>query len=216
LSRLTRRFYSRPTLDVAPALLGRLLVHESAEGRTAGRIVEVEAYCGRQDPGSHAYRGSTPRNEVMFGPPGHLYVYFTYGMHYCSNVVCENEGVAGAVLLRAVEPVEGIDLMAARRGSEDPRNLARGPARLCQAFGIERALNGADLAGGPVWVEGRPRLRGALRTSTRIGVREGSDVDWRFYEEGPWASRTPRRAATAAPGRSRGGTGSSRRNTRGT
>ncbi len=189
VSRLSRRFYARPTLEVAADLLGRKFVHESEEGVASGRIVEVEAYCGELDPGSHAFRGETPRNSVMFGPPGHLYVYFTYGMHFCCNVVCESDGVAGAVLLRAIEPVEGIDLMKERRGVEGIRDLARGPARLCQALGIDRLQNGADLTVPPIWIEQRRRVVGEIKSSPRIGLRPGIDQPWRFYEDGPWISR---------------------------
>lgn len=192
MSRLSRRFFARPTLEVAAALLGRKFVHESEEGVASGRIVEVEAYCGELDPGSHAFRGKTPRNTVMFGPPGHLYVYFTYGMHFCCNVVCESDGVAGAVLLRAIEPVDGIDLMIERRGTEVIRDLARGPARLCQALGIDRRHNGTDLTVPPMWIEQRRRVVGKIKSSPRIGLRPGIDQPWRFYEDGPWISRTVR------------------------
>lgn len=189
VKRLSRAFFARDTLVVAQALLGHILVHESPQGRVAGRIVEAEAYRGAEDPGSHAYRGQTRRNVTMFGPPGHLYVYFTYGMHHCANIVCEKDGVAGAVLLRAVEPVEGMEIMATRRGLTDPRGLARGPARLCQAFGLDLRHDGADLIQGPVWVGRSKALRGAVQTSGRVGVAAGGDHRWRFYEEGPWASR---------------------------
>jgi DNA-3-methyladenine glycosylase len=124
----------------------------------------------------------------MFGPPGHLYVYFTYGMHFCCNVVCETDGIPGAVLLRAVEPLEGLDLMVERRGLERTRDLARGPARLCQAFGIDRRHNGTDLVGGEIWLEPRRRLKGEILTSKRIGLTAGLDQPWRFYEEGIWIS----------------------------
>lgn len=189
---LSRRFYSRPTLQVAHDLIGRVLVGESEEGTVEGRIVEVEAYGGEDDPGSHAFRGRTRRNSTMFGPPGYLYVYFTYGMHYCANLVCERDGVPGAVLLRAVEPTEGLELMAVRRGSGDPRLLARGPARLCEAFGIDTSLDGADLAEGPVWIGGRRRVRGIVGTTPRVGVKVGHELAWRVYEEGSWASPSPR------------------------
>lgn len=188
---MTRRFYARDTLNVAGALLGRLLVHESPEGTVAGRIVEVEAYRGADDPGSHAFRGRTRRNATMFGPPGHLYVYFTYGMHHCSNIVAEAEGVAGAVLLRAVEPVEGLELMAMRRGLRERRLLASGPGRLSQAFGFERKLDGIDLVGGEVWVGSRRQIRGPVFASRRIGITMGRDSVWRFFEKGPWTSRGP-------------------------
>src|SRR5690348_9125756 len=132
---------------VAPALLGCVLEHDASEGLVAVALTEVEAYHGEADPASHAYRGQTPRNAVMFGPPGHAYVYFTYGMHFCVNLVCMPEGTASAVLLRAGRVVEGEDLARARRTSPGPggRDLARGPARLCQALAITRAQNGADV-----------------------------------------------------------------------
>jgi DNA-3-methyladenine glycosylase len=196
---LARAFYARDALEVAPLLLGRTLVSESEAGTVTGRIVEVEAYCGPLDPASHAYRGPTRRNAVMFGPPGHLYVYFTYGMHYCANVVCESVGSPGAVLLRAVEPLSGLDLMGERRGvdSASLRLLARGPARLAQAFGIDRSLDGSDLVGGPVWIGGRQVLRGDVVAGPRIGITKAAAEPWRFYEVGPWAS--PRRLPV--PGR---------------
>jgi len=186
---LGRAFYARDALAVAPLLLGRTLVSESDAGTVTGRIVEVEAYCGFSDPASHAYRGPTRRNAVMFGPPGHLYVYFTYGMHFCANAVCEAVGSPGAVLLRAVEPLSGIDVMAERRGLASVGLLARGPARLAQAFGIDRALDGCDLVGGPVWIGGRQVLCGAVLASPRVGITKAVGEPWRFAEEGPWASR---------------------------
>ena len=195
---LPRGFYARDALAVAPGLLGRLLVREAPEGTVSGRIVEVEAYCGPADPASHAYRGPTRRNAVMFGPAGHLYVYFSYGLHHCANVVCEEEGSPGAVLLRAVEPVDGVPLMAARRGVSAVRALARGPGRLGQAFGLDLSLNGADLVAGPVWIEGDPVLRGRVATSPRIGIAQAADRPWRFYEAGPWASPAPRPATMPA------------------
>ncbi|HEU5002379.1 MAG TPA: DNA-3-methyladenine glycosylase [Actinomycetota bacterium] len=185
---LSRRFYGRDPLLVAPDLIGRLLVSDLPAGRVSGRIVEVEAYCGPADPASHAYRGRTPRNAVMFGPPGHLYVYFSYGMHHCANVVCEAEASPGAVLLRAVEPVDGIALMRERRGGGADRLLCRGPGRLAQAFGIDLALNGADLVAGPVSVRGPARVSGTVAASRRIGISKATEELWRFYEPGPWAS----------------------------
>lgn len=193
---LGRAFYTRDALVVAPLLLGRTLVSESPSGTVAGRIVEVEAYCGYVDPASHAYRGPTRRNAVMFGPPGHLYVYFTYGMHYCANVVCEAVGSPGAILLRAVEPVSGLGLMGDRRGIDaaSVRLLARGPARLAQAFGIDRSFDGVDLVGGPVWIGGRQVLRGEVVAGPRVGITKAMAEPWRFWEVGPWAS-----AGRAAP-----------------
>jgi DNA-3-methyladenine glycosylase len=187
-ARLVRSFYSQPTLEVAESLLGRTLYRETEEGLVAGRLVEVEAYCGAEDPASHAYRRLTPRNAIMFGPAGYLYVYFSYGMHHCANIVTWEEGVAGAVLLRAVEPLEGLDLMASRRGLSDPRLLAKGPGRLCQAFGLTRQNNGADLVTDDLWVGEQRSLRGPVRTSMRIGVKPELDKPWRFFEEGPYTS----------------------------
>jgi DNA-3-methyladenine glycosylase len=187
--RLTRAFYARPPLELAPLLLNKVLVHDSPEGRVAARIVEVEAYRGSQDPGSHAYRGRTPRNAVMFGPPGRLYVYFTYGMHWCANVVAlAPAGDAGAVLLRAGEPVEGVDLMRLRRpAARRDRDLCSGPARLAQALGIAAEENGATLLRGPLGLfdDGVPPPRRPGR-STRVGLApgRGEDAPWRFFVPG--------------------------------
>jgi DNA-3-methyladenine glycosylase len=148
---LPREFFARSAVEVAPSLLGRVIGHQTADGLVAVVLTEVEAYEGQADPASHAFRGRTPRNAVMFGPPGHCYVYFTYGMHFCVNLVCLPEGTASAVLLRAGRVVAGATLAAARRGGGNgarppaERDLARGPARLCQALGITRALDGADV-----------------------------------------------------------------------
>ncbi len=172
---------------MARALLGRLLVHDGASGqRVAGRIVETEAYRGSLDPASHAYRGRTPRTEVMFGPAGFTYVYFTYGMHHCLNLVCERGGVAAAVLLRALEPVEGIDLMRSRRGIEHRESLARGPGCLTAALGLTREHDGLDLSSGPVAVLAARAERGGRATLSgpRIGIRAGLDRSWRFWLEG--------------------------------
>jgi len=144
---LPRETFAGSAVEVAPLLLGCVIEHETPEGLVAVALTEVEAYHGQADPASHAYRGQTQRNAVMFGPPGHAYVYFTYGMHFCVNLVCLPPGTASAVLLRAGRVVEGADLAAARRASPGPqgRDLARGPARLCQALGIAREQNGADV-----------------------------------------------------------------------
>jgi len=189
---LSQKFFSADPVSVAARLIGRTLYRQTPEGLVAGRLVEVEAYCGADDPASHAYRRMTARNSPMFGPPGRLYVYFTYGMHHCANVVTGKPGQAGAVLLRAVEPTAGLELMALRRGIEDPRLLARGPGRLCKAFALTTADNDAELEEDKIWI-GRPKkLKGPVGTSGRIGLRPGMDQPWRFYEQGPWASPTPR------------------------
>jgi DNA-3-methyladenine glycosylase len=144
---LPRETFAGSAVAVAPALLGCVLEHDTPEGLVAVALTEVEAYHGQADPASHAYRGQTPRNAVMFGPPGHAYVYFTYGMHFCVNLVCQPEGTASAVLLRAGRVIDGEPLARARRTAPGPdgRDLARGPARLCQALGIDREQNGADV-----------------------------------------------------------------------
>jgi DNA-3-methyladenine glycosylase len=175
-----RDLLERPVLEVAPRLLGAVLRH----GEVAVRLTEVEAYDGASDPGSHAYRGRTARNATMFGPPGHLYCYFTYGMHVCSNVVCGPEQTASAVLVRAGEVVEGIDVARARRPGAGDRDLARGPARLCRALGIELGHDGADLTGpdGPCLQLGAPVDDWA--TGPRVGLRGAPERPWRFWVPG--------------------------------
>ncbi len=192
--RLGREFYRRGSVALAPLLLNKLLVHP--DGR-AGRIIEVEAYRGAEDPASHAYRGRTARNGVMFGPGGFLYVYFSYGVHWCANIVCGPEGVAEAVLLRALEPVEGLDLMRAARWQsqrrQDDRDLCRGPGRLCQAMGIDRSFDGADLAGGGglLWVADDGMAPPAVpAVGPRVGISVAQDRPWRFMVDGhPGVSR---------------------------
>ncbi|MBI4427720.1 MAG: DNA-3-methyladenine glycosylase, partial [Ignavibacteriales bacterium] len=171
MKKLPRSFYLRPTIHVARNLLGKLIVRRHWGKLLIGKIVEVEAYRGAVDPASHAFRGMTKRNEVMFGQGGHLYVYFTYGMHFCANVVTRKEGVGEAVLIRAVEPVDGIAVMAKNCGKKARlKDLTSGPARFCQAFGIARKENGADLLGNKVFiVNGEKIRRSQIATSTRIG-----------------------------------------------
>ncbi|MEX2587067.1 MAG: DNA-3-methyladenine glycosylase [Actinomycetota bacterium] len=193
MQRLDPEFYVRHPLELAELLLGLTLYRQRPEGLVAGRIVEVEAYCGKDDPASHAYRRRTERNAVMFGPPGRLYVYFTYGMHHCANIVADEDGLAGAVLLRAVEPLQGLELMAKRRNVDKPGLLAKGPGRLAQAFDLTRADNGADLSDGDVWVGRQRRVEGPIERSVRIGIKPEMRQPWRFYEPGPWVSG-PRRA----------------------
>jgi DNA-3-methyladenine glycosylase len=167
---------SGPVLKAAPRLLGSVLRH----GGVAVRLTEVEAYDGANDPGSHAFRGPTARNQVMFGPPGHLYTYFTYGMHHCANVVCGPEGVASAVLLRAGEIVEGIEVARSRRGSSTDRDLARGPARLCSALGLDLSHNGLDLTAGALNM-GPSVDPDLISTGPRVGLRLAPEQRWRFW-----------------------------------
>ncbi len=190
---LSRAELGATPLDVAPRLLGGVLRAESTDGPVAVRLTEVEAYQGSDDPGSHAYRGRTPRTAVMFGPPGHLYVYFTYGMHWCANVVCGPAGAAGAVLLRAGEVVEGLDLARARRpAARRDVDLARGPARLTTALALDGAHNGADLcvprARCRLELPTEPIRQDVLRTGPRVGVSgPGGDAGafpWRFWLHG--------------------------------
>lgn len=176
-----RSFFERPPQEVAPDLLGMVLSTDSA----AGRIVEVEAYDGFDDPGSHAYRGRTPRTEIMFGDPGFLYVYFSYGMHWCANVVCRSSGEAAAVLVRALAPERGLEVMRDRRPAarRDP-DLCSGPAKLCAALGISGEHNGADVLDdkSPVrLVAPAPILLGEVAQSTRIGLSAGRELRWRWY-----------------------------------
>lgn len=189
--------WDRPVLEVAPRLLGALV----CAGGVTLRLTEVEAYAGADDPGSHAYRGRTRRNSVMFGPGGHLYVYFTYGMHFCANVVCGPEGSASGILLRAGEVVDGVELARERRGRSVPvRDLARGPARLCQALGIDRSFDGVALAGPEVVVTvGTAAGRGSVSTGPRVGLRAAGDRPWRFWLTGDPTVSAYRRA-TARPG----------------
>jgi DNA-3-methyladenine glycosylase len=185
---------------VARDLLGRVLVRGTPDGvRLAGRIVEVEAY-RQDDPASHSYKGRTPRTDVMFGPPGHLYVYFTYGAHFCMNVVTGADGEGSAVLLRAVEPLDGLAEMARRRGLDLPRLLCAGPGRLCQAFGVGREQNGTDLvAGAELWIEpGVPAPDDEVGIGPRVGITSAVEQPWRFTVR---TSRYLSRAAVVRPGR---------------
>ena len=217
---VARSFYAADSLEVAPRLLNKLLVR--ADGR-AGRIIEVEAYRGGDDPGSHAFRGRTARNATMFGPPGHLYVYFTYGMHWCANVVCGDEGVAHAVLVRALEPVAGLAAMRIARARPAPEaasraeasraaveaDLCRGPGRLCQALGIDRSHDGADLVAADrgVWLaDDGIRPPAAPGVTTRVGLTAGADLPWRWLVEAhPGVSRGPRGPGGRRAGERRAG-----------
>jgi DNA-3-methyladenine glycosylase len=192
--RLERSFFERDALEVAPDLLGKVLV----AGDRAGRIVEVEAYRGHDDPGSHGHRGPTPRTRTMFGPPGHLYVYFSYGMHWCANVVCDEDGTCAAVLVRALAPTDGVAAMFEdRRAARSESDLCSGPAKLCQALGINGDHDGVDLVVAEAGVEIREDSTtvDCFNTSTRIGLapHKGADLPWRFYVAGdPNVSGRPR------------------------
>ncbi|WP_344115121.1 DNA-3-methyladenine glycosylase [Kribbella alba] len=219
-----RALLAEPVLEVAPRLLGMVLRSSTDEGTVAVRLTEVEAYDGPTDPGSHAYRGQTARNAVMFGPSGHLYVYFTYGMHFCMNISAGPDGQPSAVLLRAGEVIEGAELARARRGNMvgrsqaaslngrgsgssertiADRDLARGPARLCVALGVDRESNGADLLdrGSPIQLLSGPGFDGIPSTGPRVGLREAADRPWRFWIPGdptvsPYRPHIPKRRPT--------------------
>jgi DNA-3-methyladenine glycosylase len=183
---LPRSWYARDSREVAPALLNKVVIHlDPLAGELAVRIVEVEAYAGSEDRGSHGYRGRTPRTSSMFGPPGHLYVYFTYGMHWCANVVTGDDGTPNAVLLRAGAPLTGLDAMRERRPSaRRDRDLCSGPARLTQALGLDRAHDGLDLVEGPLRIvdDGTPPPTSPAVT-TRIGLAAGKGEHhrWRWH-----------------------------------
>lgn len=204
---LPRGFFDRPVLEVAPDLLGRTLVRTTPAGPIEVRLTEVEAYAGEADPGSHAFRGRTRRNAVMFGPPGHAYVYFTYGMWHCLNMVCGPEGFASGVLLRAGEIVEGAELARKRRFSaRNDRELAKGPARLATALDIDRALDGTDVCAGPdaplSLLCGTPAPSDQVRNGPRTGVSgEGGVHPWRFWitddpSVSPYRAHAPRKRRT--------------------
>ena len=179
--RLGRAFFARDPVTLARDLLGRVLFYRTAEGLLAGRIVETEAYTGATDPASHAFRGPTARNAVMFGPAGHAYVYFTYGMHHCLNITAERAGQPGAVLLRAMEPVSGIALIRARGDRGPEARLLSGPGKIGRAFGLTLADNGRDFTRGPLGVvAGSPIPGRAVAVSRRIGISRAVDLPYRF------------------------------------
>jgi DNA-3-methyladenine glycosylase len=210
---ISRDFFARHSVQVAPELLGCVLEHQTADGLVAVELTEVEAYEGETDPASHAYHGKTQRNAVMYGPPGYAYVYFTYGMHFCVNLVCLPAGRASAVLLRAGMVTEGEDLARARRTKSAEiasRDLARGPARLCQALGIDRSLDGADVcaAGSPLRIRW-PGARGTDRSAKiisgpRVGIAQAAEVPWRFWLDGEpsvsvYRAHVPRKRKLVTP-----------------
>lgn len=186
---LPRLFYLRPTLQVAKSLLGKYVVRKLGRKKLVGKIVEVEAYIGPNDPASHAYVGKTERNKVMFEEGGRAYVYFTYGMHFCFNVVTERGGYPAAVLIRAVEPIDGIEEMMKNRGfmtdENDKIRLTNGPAKFCEAFGITREINGIDLTGDELFITNGENIKSSeIAVSERIGIRNGKGKKWRFYVRG--------------------------------
>ncbi len=199
---LPREFFARRASLVAPELLGRVLFRRDPEGELALRITEVEAYEGALDPASHGYRGPTPRNATMFGPPGHLYVYWIYGMHHAANLVCGADGECQAVLVRAGEVIHGQALAAARRpAARSPRELAQGPGRLALSLDFDRSLDGTDVCapGAPVTVhEGVPCPAAEVRCGPRTGVAKGHETPWRFWVAddptvSPYRRHTPRK-----------------------
>jgi len=194
---MPREFFARPSVPVAPDLLGCVLEHQTEAGLVAVELTEVEAYAGASDPASHAYRGKTARNAVMFGPPGHAYVYFTYGMYFCVNLVCLGNGSASAVLLRAGRIIVGEQLARARRTGREGRvipfrDLARGPARLCLALDIDRSLDGADVCVPESslrmrWPDAGTTARSPdkrILSGPRVGISAAAEVPWRFWWEG--------------------------------
>ncbi len=202
----TRERLARPALKVAPLLLGAVLSSRIDGVDVAVRLTEVEAYEGVDDPASHAYRGRTPRTAVMFGPPGHLYCYFTYGMHWCANIVCDVDGRASAVLLRAGVVVRGVEGASARRpAARSERELARGPARLASCLGLGAATDGVDLldAAAPVRLEHVAARRAAgIRSGPRVGISAAAERPWRF-----WLAGEPSVSAYKLGGRRRAGPG---------
>ena len=196
---LSRSFYKQDLHVLATRLLGCLIIRILDDGRQLStRIVEVEAYAQKDDPSAHSFNGQTPRNKVMFGAPGHLYVYFTYGMHFCCNVVAGEIGQGDAVLIRAVEPVDGIEDMLVHRYGEvtsDKKkisNVTNGPAKLCKALKIGRSENGIDLCENKIWIEAGDKLaENMIGHSTRIGINHGKDLPWRYFiKDNSWVSKS--------------------------
>ncbi len=180
VEKLDREFYRRDTVEAARALLGKILVRETADGVMSGRIVEAEAYVFG-DPAAHSTRGRTPRTEPMFGEPGHAYVYFTYGFHYCMNVVAHPDGVPGGVLLRALEPIEGIELMRRNRGKHSVKDLCSGPGKITKAMSIDGSLSGEDLLGDRLYLIDDGTDLGEIIARPRVGIKVATDKLWRFY-----------------------------------
>lgn len=190
---MRRSFYARDPVTLARDLLGRILFYDTGDGLLAGRIVETEAYTGASDPASHAYRGKTSRNAVMFGKAGFAYVYFSYGMHYCLNVTAEKPGVAGAVLLRAAEPLAGMETMRAHGDRGPEVRLLSGPGKIGRAFGLSLADNGRDLTRGPLGIAaGTPVGEADVVATKRVGISRAVDAPYRFYVRGSRSVSGPR------------------------
>lgn len=181
-NKLNRDFYLQDTISAARAVLGKIVVYKTEAGVISGRIMETEAYL-RDDPACHASRGMTARNQVMFGSPGHAYVYFTYGVHYCVNFVTQPRGIPEAILIRALEPIEGIEIMMGNRDKHRLEDLCSGPGKLTQAMGVGRDLNSEDLLGDRLYVLDDGMDVGPIVSRPRIGIREAADELWRFYPE---------------------------------
>ena len=196
-NKLPKDFYLDDPVIIAPKLLGKILVRKIDNITLAGQIVEVEAYRGEDDPAAHSFSGQTNRNDVMFRKGGLLYVYFTYGMHFCSNVVTGGEGNGWAVLIRGIEPLEGIGTMAVNRFNKtditkrEKINLTNGPAKICQAFSIARNENGCDLIGDEIYLLDAPQIKkNSIVVTTRIGIKKAVDYKWRFYiKNNPYISK---------------------------
>ena len=180
--KLPRSFYNRPTLDVAGDLIGKFIVYNSLDGRLSARIVEVEAYIGTDDPACHAARGKTKRNAVMFGKPGFTYIYFIYGMYHCLNFVTEKEDHAAAVLLRAAEPSEGIEIMKQNSPRQRQNRLLSGPGKFCRSFGLTRDQNELDLTGDILFLEDHRIESPNIIRTPRIGINNGTELQWRFCD----------------------------------
>ncbi len=197
LPKLSTNFYTRDLLTVAINLLGKILVKKTSKKIFAGKIVEVEAYDGSTDEAAHTFRGKTKRNEIMFGEGGFFYVYFTYGAHFCCNVVTGKKNKGTAVLLRALEPIEGIEEMSMNRfghyllNEKEKINLTNGPGKLCKAFNIDRSFNGVDLTGNEIFLLTQPKVPAMnIVTTKRIGISKSVNLPWRFYiKDNPFVSR---------------------------
>ena len=181
-NKFKRDFYSRPTLDVINDIIGKIIVYDSSKGRLSARIVEAEAYIGEDDPACHAAVGKTERNEVMFGMPGFTYIYFIYGMYHCLNFVTEPEAKPAAILIRGAEPLDGIEIMKQNSLSNNERNLLNGPGKFCRSFGLDRKHNGLDLTGEIIYLESDSYKPKKIITTPRIGIKQGKNRLWRFYD----------------------------------